>query len=165
MIMPPTNFLISALLLGWFFLTTEVAAQNVMPQGVTATRSAAKYLQLENQLQAAIDAHDSGAAERLLDSEMEVRSPVSADAISKTDWLAEQFRQRPHSSQIKQLSVFETDSVTMVSYLRQTQSAAHRRHVDYIVDVWQQPSDTLLVRYSATPAVAPLLSDRPDGRE
>jgi hypothetical protein len=133
-----------------------------------ATRSVARYLDLERALQAAIERKDRPAVTHLLSSDFEVRSAASPDAISTEEWIRREFSAPASHRIVRDLWVREFEDVAVVSFLLGPTApitAAHRAQTLFVVDVWRASSTQLATRYvdaSARPAPVPR---RPSGRE
>ncbi|MES2104925.1 MAG: hypothetical protein V4634_12975 [Pseudomonadota bacterium] len=161
---------VAAILCG-IILSAAAGAQGLAPNGVRgpaagmATRSVSKYLGLERALQQAIAEHDRNTVSSMLDSDFELRSPASQDTSSQEDWLKGEFKKTGPAGRIRDLAVFETDDLSMVSFLLEMQGGKRKPHTYFIVDVWRQSTGKLQVRYVDTPANPPPIRDRPTGRE
>lgn len=138
------------------------------PAGGMATRAVSTYLALERTLQQALAEHRRAVASGLLDTDFELRTPASRDAVTRDVWLAAEFKQSRPFGRVRDLSVFELDDVAIVSFLSEPPAglAGKRGNVThFIVDVWRQSSGKLQARYLDVPAHPPPGRERPDGRE
>jgi hypothetical protein len=138
------------------------------PPGASATRSVAKYLDLETALHKALAAGDSKAVDALLDTDFEVRSPNSADTQPRDAWFAATLRKEPAAARVRDLSVYESDDLAVVSFLLEqpgAKSGKGKTPTWFIVDIWRQSSGKLQMRHVSMPANAPPFRERPDGRQ
>jgi hypothetical protein len=134
----------------------------------TATRSTAHYLEREQALQQAIASANSAAIGTMLDTEFEVRTPAGADAVAGADWITAETKQPHAGEQVRDLTVFESGDLAIVSFLLESpgpKGGKHKAPTRFIVDVWQQSSGKLQMRYLDTPAKPPPFRERPDGRD
>jgi hypothetical protein len=151
--------LLSALLLTGV-ANTQAANQDDQrdPRGPAtgmATRSVAKYLELERKLQQAIGAHDRPTVAGLLDTDFVSRSAASEDALSQEEWLTVEFGKSRPGARVRDMLVIETEDLATASFLLDTVGGKRGRHTYFIVDVWRQSTGKLLARYSDTPANPP----------
>lgn len=148
----------------------EAAAQNASAPNNTAmaTRSVSKYLALERALLAAFAAQDKDAANQILDPEFELRSASEPQAITADDFISNAFQKVHSAGLIRDLNVFETDGVSIVSFIldsRHGKARSKKIQSLFIVDVWKNSDGKLLIRYQDIPAHQIHASERPDGRE
>jgi ketosteroid isomerase-like protein len=143
---------------------TAAIGQDAPPPGVrggglaTATRSVARYTDLERSLQDALQAHDAAAVRRLLSEDFEVREPELADAIPGADWLHRWMSGSLRAYRIDRLEVREFGDSAVVSFLLYSQGRLANAALPaaaYVVDVWRKGDDKLAVRYVSVPAKAP----------
>ncbi len=139
------------------------------PPGVrgAATRSVAKYLQLERDLLSAIERRDREGIGRVLAADFEARSAASPDATPAADWLQAQLAAPARPRVVRDLWVREFDDIAIVSFVLDDASPPRGRRPEtrFVVDVWRQSSAQLLTRnvdVSAHPRPVP---PRPSGRE
>lgn len=160
-----------AVLLCGLLLAAGAGAQEVRPGGPpgpgagAATRSVAKYLGIERALQQAIAGHDRSAVSAMLDADFELRPATARDPSSQEEWLKGEFAHSGAPGRVRDLSVFETDDLAIVSFLLETQTATRKNTTYFIVDVWRASTGKLQARYVDTPANPPSRQLRPDGRE
>ena len=154
-------------------LQATAFAQPALPPGVrgpaasAATRSVARYLDLEHALQDALAARDKGAVQNLLSDDFEVRTADGPDALQKEEWLRAEFT-HARRNRVRQFSLREFDDVAVASFLLQSvkpDGSAARGPTLFVVDVWRQSTGKLQVRYTDQPAHPPSLNDRPSGRQ
>jgi hypothetical protein len=154
-------------------LTAGVCAQDHLPPGVRgpdhgmATRTVLAFLERERALQQAIDARDTGALKRLLAPDFEARMPSRQDTLSADTWRALAFRTQ-RMGIVRELSVYEADDLAIVSFLLVQPVAKpgrQRAKTSFIVDTWRKSTATLLTRSWDVTANAPILPERPSGRE
>lgn len=126
------------------------AAQPVHAGGM-ATRSAARYLALERELQEAVAAREAAAVQARVSPDFTYRSPVSPDVLEREAWLK---REPRRADAVRDLTVREEEGVAVVSFL------AGRR---FVVDLWK--GETLLARSATLSPEAPRPPSRPGGRE
>jgi hypothetical protein len=148
-------------------------AQPGLPPGVrgpaagAATRPVARYLGLEQGLQAALAAKDRAAVDKLLADDFEARSASAADPLARDEWLRGEFA-HARRTRVRQFSLREVDDLAVASFLledvKADGSSAHGR-VLFVVDVWRQSTGRLLIRNLDQPAHPPALPDRPSGRQ
>lgn len=138
------------------------AAQNpaLGPPGEAATRSVAKYLGLERDLQAALDGARRATLEAMVDPEFELRLPASPDTHARDEWLKGGAGKVAAGARVRDLAVLETDDLATVSFLLETRGARY-----FVVDVWRQSSSKLQARFMSVPANPPPRRSKPDGRE
>jgi hypothetical protein len=124
-----------------------------------ATRSVAKYLQLERDLQQSLAARDDAAAKQMLADDFQLRTPAAPEPLGADQWL----RHHPADARdrVRELNVQEPGDLAIVSFLLDAPTG--RRRVRFVVDVWRD--DKLLSRYEAWTSEAPPRAARPSGRE
>ncbi|MFO1340018.1 MAG: nuclear transport factor 2 family protein [Burkholderiaceae bacterium] len=134
-----------------------------------ATRSVARYQDLERAVLDALASGDRAALARLLDEGFTVRAATGPDPQARADWLQRAFgaqsaswRHRPW--QVRDLAVREVDDLAIVSFLLDPGAPGSRAGALFIVDVWRQSTGTLLSRASSRAADAPPTPSRPSGR-
>ncbi len=147
-------------------------AQGNLPRGVAgggmATRSVAKYLDLERALQEGLARRDRNSVVGLLADDFEVRTAATPDAIAGDEWLRREFASSARDRIVRDLSVREFDDLAIVSFLLDRAKgprAAGAGATLFVVDVWRQSSARLLTRYVEHPANPPPVPSRPTGRE
>jgi hypothetical protein len=154
-----------ALCLGW-----GAGAQEPMhgPPGASATRSVAKYIDLELALHKALAAGERARANALLDAGFEVRTAASADTRSREEWLAAALGKEAPAARVRDLAVHESDDLAIVSFLLEqpgAKSGKGKTPTCFIVDVWRQSTGKLQMRHVDVPANPPAFRERPDGRQ
>jgi hypothetical protein len=154
-----------ALLTGW-----DAAAQAPMhgPPGASATRSVAKYIDLELALHKALAAGERARVNALLDADFEVRSASSADTRSREEWIAATIGKEAAAARVRDLAVYESDDLAIVSFLLEqpgAKSGKGKTPTWFIVDVWRQSTGKLQMRHVDMSANPPAFRARPDGRQ
>jgi len=147
------------------FQPMDIAAQVAGAQTGMATRSVTKYLALERSLLEATAQQNREGANQLLDAEFESRISDGNDPVAHDDWLNHAFSHSHSAGQIRDLTVFETDGVALVSFTLDLNTGKNKTTAYFIVDAWQQATDRLLVRYQSKPVSLKPRSKRPDGKE
>ena len=165
-----------AFVVGLLALLTSIPpaalAQGRLSPGVggaaAATRSGATYLDLERSLVESLRAGDRTAVLGMLADDFEVYATPQADAIPVAEWLPDELRNQRLTGVVKALSVREFDDLAVVTFVldgrRRTKGKAAAR-LFYVVDIWRQSKQRLLVRYLAQPSGFFRLTSKPSGRE
>jgi hypothetical protein len=157
-------------------LALLASAQSRLPPGVdssagaqapaAATRSVAHYLDLERGLAEALRERKRDVAARMLAPEFEVRSGESLDAVAAPAWLDAQLHLPATTKVVRDLAVREVGDLAIVSFfLDGKASHGSGTRTLYVVDVWRQAEERLLVRYESEPARPLRAPTRPRGRE
>jgi hypothetical protein len=148
-------------------------AQTRLPPGVRgpdtgmATRSVAKYLDLERAFQERLSAKDRSGVLKVLADDFDVRTASSPDALSTDDWLRREFALPAHGDRVRDLLVREFDDIDVVSFLldrTKVDGSGRTGPTQFVVDVWRRSSGKLLARNAEPAAHAPRLPSRPSGR-
>ena len=157
-------------------LALVASAQNRLPPGVdggsgpqataAATRSVAHYLDLERGLAEALRERRRDVAAHLLAADFEARSAESLDAVAASAWLDAQLHSPAAPTVVRDLAVRELGDLAIVSFFLDGKA---RRGTGtrtlYVVDIWRQSDERLVVRYVSEP-VRPLRApSQPRGRE
>ena len=134
--------------------------------GGMATRSVSTYLGLERDLHDAIEQRDQAAVMAMLADDFEMRSASVPDVTAADDWLRREFASKQPNGLVRELSVREVDDLAIVSFLLDRGPVGRPATTTwFVVDVWRQSSQRLLVRSMSRAAGAPPKPNRPSGRE
>ena len=158
-------------LAGALLAAPAARAQERLPPGVRgpavgmATRSVARYLDLERALEQSIGQGDRAGVARVMADDFEVRSSSSPDALPKNDWIARELAARRAPGQVRDLAAREFDDIAVVSFVLVPAAGRRPTPALFVVDVWRQTGDKLLVRYVEKSAAAASRAARPSGRE
>ncbi|MBV9890330.1 MAG: nuclear transport factor 2 family protein [Rhizobacter sp.] len=162
-------------LLAWACSALALAApaQSRLPPGVdgtlpaagTATRAVAHYLDRERALADALRERRRDEAAQMLAPEFEVRSAEALDAVAAPAWLDAQLHAPRTRTGVRDLAVREFGDLALVSFLLDGAVPGTGTTTLYIVDVWQQRDDRLVVRYQSQPGHPLRAPSRPRGRE
>jgi Domain of unknown function (DUF4440) len=126
-------------------------AQNEPPaarsgaQGETLTRSASKYHDLELRLLQAQQNQDQATVTSLLTEDFEEWTAGAGNATPRADWLKERKKSPSGNYRLRDFSTREFGDVAVVSFTLHPSSPA--KPIIFVVDVWQQASGLLAVRY------------------
>lgn len=165
-------------LLVGLFLTisvgSSVCAQDRLPPGVRgsdsamATRGVSKYLQLERSLQKAIQDKDETAIRPLLTQDFEFRPGNKPDADNMETWMKSVMAGTDIKNNVRDLNVREFENIAIVSFYLDRNAASRGRDIkttSFVVDVWRQSVNQLVVRYIAELGKSAPRPMRPSGRE
>ena len=153
---------------------SNVLAQDRLPPGVRgadlamATRSVSKYLQLERSLQKAIQDKDATAIKPLLTEDFEFRSGNKPDADNMETWMKSVMAGTAIKNDVRDLNVREFENIAIVSFYLDRNAASRGREIkttSFVVDVWRQSANQLVVRYISEPGKPVPRPMRPSGRE
>jgi len=139
--------------------TLGISAEPAQPtgrgpgRGVTLTRSAAKYQQLENQILGALQEKGAPRLNALVAPDLEVWSAERSGSIGLDEWMQEGFASRLESFRVRDIAVHEFGEQNIVSFLLERHVAGRATvTTDFVVDVWDARRDVLRVRYVSKPA-------------
>ena len=149
--------------------TLDISAEPQQPtgrgpgRGVTLTRSASKYQQLESQILGAMQERKAQGVNALVAPDLEVWSAERSGSIGRDEWLQAGLASRLESFRIRDVAVREFGEQAIVSFLLERRVTGRTTvSTDFVVDIWDVRRDVLLVRYVSTPT-SPAPSSR--GRE
>lgn len=140
------------------FVTTLGIGQNQAPvphgMGGTLTRSADRYKGLETALLQAQQDKDQNSASRLLADDFEIWSAEQTDARPRELWVQGWTKTNLTWFRIRNITVREFGDTAIVSFLLDRRGDANGKPVaptTFVVDVWQQQTGKLSVRYISVP--------------
>ncbi len=151
-------------------LSVSLFAQDRAPSGgrtVTPTRTVAKYTALENNLFQAVEDDNRAGVENILAPDFEAWTAEKNPPTPRADWI-QTFVGNLKSFRIRNMAVHEYGDVSVVSFLLDRTGAVNGKAMSpvlFIVDVWRNQGDKLLVRYASAPANPASADVAPSGKQ
>jgi hypothetical protein len=134
----------TTLLLSGPAISQEMALAPPGLSAQTVTRDVAEYTLREQELIVLINNGNKDGA--LLADDFEVWSDKGSDWQSKTEWLKSS--KQLANATIRNLSVRLMGDFSVVSFLLETTKGRHKkRSTQFVVDIWRQSTNKLMVRY------------------
>lgn len=160
----------------WLFMVPlALLAQDRRPTGGGAsgvriqspTRTVTKYTQLETNLFQSLQENNRTALENMLAPDFEAWAAEKTSPTPRDAWM-QVFLGNLKSFWIRNIAVHDYRDVSVVSFLLErsgTQNGKPMTPVLFVVDVWQNNSDKLAVRYASSPANPAPHEGKPTGKE
>lgn len=151
-------------------LCALAVAQDQAPAGgrtQTMTRGVAKYTALENNLFQALQDNNRAGTENTLAPDFEAWAAEKLPPTPRADWM-QAFVGNLKSFRIRNMAVHEYGDVSVVSFLLDRSGSVNGKPMSpvlFIVDVWRNQGDKLLVRYASAPANPAAAESTPTGKQ
>ncbi len=118
------------------------------------TRNANKYKDLETKLFEALQDDDRSTAEQILAQDYEAWAAEKLAPTARAEWM-QAFLGNLKTFRIRNIAVRQFKDVSVVSFLLDRSGTANGKPMSpvlFIVDVWRNQGDQLLVRYASAPS-------------